>query len=159
MLGRELSRHYEDVRVINEGVSGDTAEDGVARLRESVLEKEPDLVLVSFGLNDMKNGRAVGAYAADMERIVEEIYGYGATAVLMTTTRLLKGTGMVARVSPEPFNEALRNIASRKAVFLIDVYKEFEGYNTARYLMDVAHPNGEGYRVLAGIIREGLVGE
>ena len=70
-----------------------------------------------------------------------------------------KGTGVLARMNPEPFNEAVARIALEKAVSLIDVYDGFKGYNTARYLMDVAHPNTEGYRVLADIIREGLIGK
>jgi acyl-CoA thioesterase-1 len=159
MLGRELSARYGGVRVVNAGVSGDTAADGLARLRRSVLDQGPDVVLVAFGLNDMKNGQPVQAFAADLRGIVDGISVHGAVPVLLTTTRLQKGTGMVARVDPGPFNEAIRLLAREQPISLIDVYKEFKGYATAKYLMDVAHPNAEGYRVLAGIIREGLVGQ
>lgn len=159
ILGRELSVKYGGIQVINAGRPGDTAADGLDRLQESVLNKTPDLVLISFGLNDMKNGRTVDVFASDLERIVEKIVESGAEPVLLTTTPLQNGTGLVVRLSPEPFNEAIRRIASRKAVPLIDVYEEFKGFNTARYLMDVAHPNAEGYRVLADIIGKRMVGE
>jgi acyl-CoA thioesterase-1 len=159
ILGRRLSMNYNDVQVVNAGVSGDTALDGLRRLRKSVLDKNPDLVLVSVGLNDMKNGRPVDAFARDLENIVDKIRQYGAEPVLLTTTRLQKGTSMVSRFRPEPYNDAVRRIASEKALPMIDIYKEFGGYNTARYLRDVAHPNLEGYRVLAKIIGKRLVGE
>lgn len=159
ILGRRLSRKYQDVQVVNAGVSGDTALDGLHRLRKSVLDKKPDLVLVSFGLNDMKNGRPVDAFAEDLEIIVDRILEYGAEPVLLTTTRLQKSTGMVSPFRPEPYNEAIRRIASEKAIPMIDIYEEVDGYNTVQYLRDVAHPNAEGYKVLAEIIGKALVGE
>jgi acyl-CoA thioesterase-1 len=159
ILGRDLSARYDGIRVINAGVSGDTAADGLARLGRDVLDRDPDMVLISFGLNDMKNGRSVDAFASDLESLVNGIAENGARPVLLTTTRLQRGTGVLARINPEPFNEAINRIASEKAVSLIDVYDGFRGYNTPKYLMDVAHPNTEGYRVLADIIREGLLGE
>jgi acyl-CoA thioesterase-1 len=158
-LGRDLAPMYNGIQVINAGVSGDTAADGLARLRKSVLDLKPDMVLIAFGLNDMKNGRSVDAFASDLAGIVDGVLSIGAEPVLLTTTRLQKGTGMAARVDPKPFNEAIRALVRDRAISLVDVNENFKGYNTSQYLLDVAHPNGEGYRVLADIIREGLIGK
>ena len=54
-LGRDLAGKYKDVHVINAGASGDTAADGLARIKNDVLDQNPDMVLIAFGLNDMKN--------------------------------------------------------------------------------------------------------
>jgi acyl-CoA thioesterase-1 len=159
MLERDLGARFGDVQVINAGVSGNTAANGLARLERDVLDRDPDLVLIAFGLNDMKNGEKMSAFASNMSAIVDGIMAEGVRLVLMTTTRLQKGASILGRVNPAPFNEAIRQIAEDRAVTLIDVHEKFKGYNTPEYLMDVAHPNQEGYRRLAEIIREGLIGE
>ena len=41
------------VKVINAGISGHTTTEGLARLDRDVLRHKPDLVTISFGLNDM----------------------------------------------------------------------------------------------------------
>lgn len=159
MLARDLNARFPDVQVINSGVSGNTAANGLARLERDVLEHNPDLVLIAFGLNDMKNGESAVTFASNLTAVVDGILSEGSRPVLMTTTRLQKGASILGRVNPAPFNDAIRQIAEDKDVYLIDVHEKFKGYNTPEYLMDVAHPNAEGYRVLADIILEGLVGK
>ena len=44
------------VTVINAGISGDSAEGGLARLSRDVLSFSPDLTIVSYGLNDVSQG-------------------------------------------------------------------------------------------------------
>jgi len=159
ILGRELTLRYPGVSVVNAGVSGDTAAQGLARLDRDVLSLQPDLVLISFGLNDMKNGEPVGRFITKLDSIIDRIKATGSNVILLTTTRLQKGAGMVARFSPDEYNEAIRKIAEDRGVLLIDVYREFKGLNTPEYLMDVAHPNSMGYKKISGIVLEGLVGE
>ena len=159
MLERDLSVRYAGVRIINEGVSGNTAGDGLKRIQKDVLVHDPDLVLIAFGLNDMKNGVSVSQFKGDLSSILLEISASGAQPVLFTTTRLQQGASMLARLNPAPFNDSIRTLAGDMDIPFIDVNKEFKGLNTSQYLMDAAHPNAEGYRKLADIIRKGLIGE
>jgi lysophospholipase L1-like esterase len=159
MLAMDLNARFPDVQIINSGVSGNTAANGLARLERDVLDRNPDLVLISFGLNEMKNGDPVATFASNLAAVVDGIFVEGSRPVLLTTTRLQQGAGFMGRVDPAPFNEAIRQLADDRAITLIDVHDKFKGYNTPEYLMDVAHPNADGYRVLADIIMEGLVGK
>jgi lysophospholipase L1-like esterase len=159
MLGRDLAAKYSGVRVINAGVSGNTAADGLARLQSDVLSNSPDLVLVSFGLNDMKNKLSHEQFRQDLSGVISGIRGSGAQVVLLTTTQLQRGASLVAKMTPEPFNAIIHQTARQEDLPLIDIYEEFHGFNSTKYLMDVAHPNLDGYRVLADIIRKGLIGE
>ena len=159
ILGRNLAGRYPGVRVINAGVSGDTAGDGLRRLQKDVLDHQPDLVIVAFGLNDMKNGVQLSQFQEDISSIVREVSGSGAQPVLLTTTKLQRGASMLARVNPAPYNDAIKMLAEARGIPLIDVNDKFKGMNTAQFLMDAAHPNAEGYRALADIIRKGLIGE
>ncbi len=54
ILGRRLVAGGQAVEVFNTGRTGDTALDGLSRLDGDVLSKDPDLVLLAFGLNDMR---------------------------------------------------------------------------------------------------------
>ncbi|MFN2268216.1 MAG: GDSL-type esterase/lipase family protein, partial [Desulfonatronovibrio sp.] len=51
-LEQTLRNEGNDVQVINGGMSGDTAHDGLRRL-EGFLKYRPDLVIVEFGANDI----------------------------------------------------------------------------------------------------------
>ena len=159
ILGRDLAGRYGGVSVLNAGISGHTAEDGLKRLRRDVLVHQPDLVLIAFGLNDMKNGVTLIRFEKDLSSIVREVSGSGAQPVLLTTTRLQRGASMLARVNPAPYNDVIKMLAEARGIPLIDVNELFKGLNTPEYLIDAAHPNREGYRALADIIRKGLIGE
>ncbi len=159
ILGRDLAGRYGGVSVLNAGISGHTAEDGLKRLRRDVLVHQPDLVLIAFGLNDMKKGVSLSRFDEDLAGIVGEVTASGAQSVLLTTTRLQRGANMLARVNPAPYNESIRTLALERGIPLIDVNDKFKGLNTPEYLIDAVHPNAEGYRALADIIRKGLIGE
>lgn len=159
ILGRDLAGRYSGVSVLNAGISGNTAGDGLERLRRDVLDHQPDLVLIAFGLNDMKNGVSLSRFKEDLSAILGEVAANGAQPVLLTTTRLQRGTSMLARLNPAPYNESIRTLAEERGIPLVDVNDEFKGLNTPEYLIDAAHLNREGYRALADIIRKGLIGE
>ncbi len=159
MLARDLGQRYPAVVVLNAGISGNTAGDGLSRLERDVLSRDPDLVLISFGLNDMKERVPVDRFHRNMVEIVRAVIAEGARPVLLTTTRLQRGTGTVTRMDPGLYNEAIRALAEEQGILLVDVFRGFKGLNTPRFLMDVAHPNTEGYSRLTEIIRKGLVGE
>lgn len=159
ILGRDLSGRFGGIRVLNAGISGNTAGDGLGRIKRDVLAHHPDLVIIAFGLNDMKNGVLVSRFEEDISNIIREVSGNGAQPVLLTTTRLQQGASILARLNPEPFNRSIRTLAEERDIPLINVNEKFKGLNTPDYLIDAAHPNMEGYRRIAEIIRKGLIGE
>jgi acyl-CoA thioesterase-1 len=159
ILGKELAVRYGQIEMINAGVSGDTAGEGLQRLQRDVMAREPDMVLIAFGLNDMKNGVSPAMFSSEINRIVAGVSEAGAQPVLLTTTRLQRGLTVLTRLDPEPYNDSIRTVAQERGIPIIDVYDEFKGLNTPKYLMDAAHPNWEGYKALAAIIRKGLIGE
>jgi acyl-CoA thioesterase-1 len=54
-LEGRLWKDGKKVRVINDGVAGDTTADGLSRL-DDLLSQKPDLVIVELGGNDMLHG-------------------------------------------------------------------------------------------------------
>ena len=58
------------VNIINSGISGDSAPVGLQRLERDILSYNPDLVVVSYGLNDSAGGAAnIGNYQKALEGI------------------------------------------------------------------------------------------
>lgn len=70
--------------VINSGRCGDTASGALSRLDEDVFRFAPDLVIVSFGMNDSV-GQDIGVFRSSMETIIDRVRGHGDAEVLLRT--------------------------------------------------------------------------
>ncbi|MCP5053177.1 MAG: arylesterase, partial [bacterium] len=68
--------------VINAGVPGDTTARALKRLQRDVLARSPDMVLITLGGNDLKNGVAKDIAFGNLKRIVESIQKQGARVII-----------------------------------------------------------------------------
>lgn len=84
LLGKKLLGVFPalSLTVINAGVGGTRAEQGLLRLEKDVLVHEPDLVIVCFGLNDGGEGRK--AYIPSLEGIFTRLQEAGIRVIFMT---------------------------------------------------------------------------
>lgn len=59
------------LNIINAGISGDSASDGLKRLERDVLRVSPDLCVVCFGLNDsFEHDEPVICYLTDRDHVL-----------------------------------------------------------------------------------------
>ncbi len=74
------------VNIINAGISGDNAENGAHRVDEDALAFHPDLLVVSYGLNDVVSGGVDGvkAYAENLRTIFEKAKKQGCDVIYLT---------------------------------------------------------------------------
>ena len=74
------------INIINAGIAGDNAKGGLKRLEQDVLQYKPDLVIVSFGLNDAGVGGLQGKdeYVKTIQEILLKIKESGAEAIYLT---------------------------------------------------------------------------
>lgn len=73
------------VAIINTGISGDNAPNGLQRLERDVLACRPDLVVVCFGLNDSGAGLdGLQRYSDAVRGILRRLRAGGIDAILMT---------------------------------------------------------------------------
>jgi len=125
--------------VINAGVSGDTTARALQRLERDVLSKSPDLVLITLGGNDLKNGVAKDRAFDNLRLIVDSIQDAGAQVIL---------GGIQFPVRDRGFGRAYQELADDTGVILIP--NIFAGIMGNRKLMsDPIHPNAAGYEVMA----------
>lgn len=102
-----LFRDYIPVNMINASIGGTTARGSLARLERQVLIHEPDLVIISFGLNDV-NG-SLEEYIASLEEIFSKCLFAGVDVIFMTPNML---NTRVADDTPEKYrNYAIKTAA------------------------------------------------
>ena len=74
-----------DISIINAGISGDKASGGLKRLERDVLKYSPDLVVVSYGLNDASNAEGeLDTYVDSLKEIFRKVKESGAELIFMT---------------------------------------------------------------------------
>lgn len=73
------------VNIINGGISGDNAPGGAARLERDVLRFHPDLVVVSYGLNDATAGpEGIDRYTRALSNIFGRLNDAGVECIFLT---------------------------------------------------------------------------
>lgn len=80
------------INVINAGISGDFAASGLNRLERDVLTYSPDLVVVSYGLNDSCQGGGAEAYGKTLGEIFKRISAAGAECIFLTQNYMCEKT-------------------------------------------------------------------
>ena len=125
--------------VINAGVPGDTTARALQRLERDVLSYSPDLVLVTLGGNDLKNGIAKDVAFENLVIIVKSIQEQGAQVII---------GGLHIPMRDRGFGKGYKELADETGATLIP--NIHEGIMGNRKLMsDPIHPNDAGYRIMA----------
>lgn len=120
-----LSTLYPEapVSIINAGINGGTAANGLERLERDVLCHNPDLVVVCFGLNDSNADEdGVKWYADNLSEIFAKIKANGAEIIFMTPNMM---NTKLSRVTEDEIAKNLSDIfANRQLNGLFDRYIE-----------------------------------
>jgi len=125
--------------VINAGAPGDTTASALTRLQRDVLSRSPDMVLITLGGNDLKNGVAKDVAFKNLKRIVKSIQGQGARVIIGGLRFPLRDRG---------FARGYKDLADQSGAVLIpDIFKDIIG--NRRLMSDPIHPNGNGYKIMA----------
>ncbi|MBV8850078.1 MAG: arylesterase [Methylobacteriaceae bacterium] len=147
-LEAALRAKGRDVSVVNAGVSGDTASDGLARLDWSV-PKSTDLVIVEFGANDMLRGLDPSIARRALDEIITRLKARG-VPVLLAGMRSVTNLGESYRAEFEGIYPAL---AKEHQVPLYPFFLEGIAQQPAFNLADGIHPNQAGVaKIVAGIL-------
>lgn len=153
----ELGRTRD--HVVNTGVSGRRVGDLAADLDWSVLHYRPHVVSLMLGLNDCVGGGSVEEFADVLEQIVSRLLDDGTTVILHTPNRVL-ATDPARRAALPPFVDAVREIAARRPVVLVDHHEAWrrvdESGELEYWISHGCHPNAFGHRMLARTLLEAL---
>lgn len=174
-----LVRHYLNnlypnagIEVINAGISGHKSTDMLARFERDVVEKKPDLVTISVGVNDVwhgffdnhskgdgPNGIPLVDYRKNVEQMVSQGEKAGAQIVILSATVIGENLTNAENRKAEAYNRALEDIAAKHHTIFVNYQKPFrsliQSYRRgtgARDLLlttDGVHMNALGNSVMA----------
>ena len=178
-----LARLYPSVQVnvINSGVSGASARDGLKTLSRDVLRFSPDLVIVSYGLNDSCGGlEKLNEYGDTLAEIFKQVTESGAEAILLTENAMCTSVsphlpeGICREVAQkfaemqktgviEAYFEKAKEVAARFGVAVCDLYSVWKamidsGVNVTEILSNkLNHPVREYHYYIAVKIFETMM--
>ncbi len=136
-MRKVLARFYPDLRVdiINAGVSGNKAPDMRERLQRDVIDRNPTVVTISCGINDVWHSFSFTPPAGvDLEtftRLMAEMVrrlkaSTRAEIYLLTPTLIYENLRSPENLKLEPYVQAVRNLARRERVHLVDLNDLFD---------------------------------
>lgn len=168
----QLINEFQDepVRLINSGIGANVLSprsraylhsgrpSALERVQEHVIDHHPDLVVISYGFNDMRCGTQVEQFHEDMQCLVDQVQtGTEALIVLLNTYFMTAykdygphwDKGSLERA--ELYNGTIRELAAENGLLFADV---FAAEGKAPWVIDPdgVHANDLGHRLIAHCI-------
>jgi acyl-CoA thioesterase I len=145
------SSHYDD--------SGKPS--AMERYDRHVIALKPDLVLISYGVNDARGGTPLHLFVADVRHMVQDIKEQTGAVIVIVNAHFMTDfvrykifdQGSIPTLMG--YNEALRRLAAECDVLYVDVFAA-EGMTPWLIDEDGVHPNNLGHRIIANRIFEVL---
>ena len=162
------------VNIINSGISGDGTENGKTRIDRDILPFSPDLVVVSYGLNDACKGlEKLEHYRQNLKEIFGKVSSGGAEVIFLTQNAMntkkschLKGDDALTETALMTANfqndgvmraymDAAKEVATECGVKVCDIYPMWEkliagGVDTTELLANkINHPIREIHYYMA----------
>ncbi|MEC8932297.1 MAG: SGNH/GDSL hydrolase family protein [Candidatus Latescibacterota bacterium] len=165
----------QPVRLINSGIganvistrspsyehSGKPA--GLERLEKHVFEHRPDLLIVSYGLNDARGGTPLAQFAEDLSILVGRVRDNCAPLIVLPGPYFMTDFSVGGQVWShadlrlfEKFNRQIASVADTLDCLFVDL---LAGYDRTPWLVhhDGVHANDLGHLVVAHRIFEKLL--
>lgn len=142
-----------NVKVINAGISGHSTDNGLKRLDNDVLRHKPDLVTISFGLNDMTR-LSEEQYGKNLETLVARCRDAKAAVVLCTPNSVIT-TGGRPIEKLKRYCDVIHSVGKSLSVPVCDQFAAGEAFRAKEawafrcLLSDEIHPNMDGHKMMA----------
>lgn len=162
------------INIINSGISGDGTENGKLRIDRDILSFFPDLVVVSYGLNDACGGlQKLDNYRKNLKEIFKKVSSGGAEVIFLTQNAMntkkschLKGDDALTKTAlmtanlqndgiMKAYMDAAKDEAKKSGVKVCDIYPMWEkmiagGIDTTELLANkINHPIREIHYYMA----------
>ncbi|MEZ5773350.1 MAG: arylesterase [Hyphomicrobiaceae bacterium] len=142
-LGRALKARGADVEIVNAGVSGDTASDGLARL-DWALPDDASAVIVELGGNDMLRGLDPEGTRRALDAILTELGRRGLPVILAG----MEASRNLGQAYVEAFGTIFPDLAEKHGALLYPFFLDGVALDPALNQPDGLHPNARGVAVI-----------
>jgi len=151
-LQKKLDDAGYSYRVVNQGISGDTTEEGVARI-DSATSLHPAIVVLELGGNDGLRGMPVADTRANLDKMIVAFKKAGAKVVLA-------GMTLPPNYGPDyvrQFQKIYTDLAAEHKLVLIPFLLSDIVTKDLRYLQrDGIHPTAQGAEIVSGTVLKAL---
>jgi acyl-CoA thioesterase-1 len=147
-LERALKARGQEVKVVNAGVSGDTAAAGLARL-DWAMPDDASAVIVELGANDALQGLDPAATKVTLEKIITELKARGLPILLAG----MEAPRNMGKDYVDQFRALYADLATSYDLILYPFFLDGVALDDKYTLGDGLHPNAEGVaRIVDGIM-------
>ena len=138
-LEAALKARGQNVRVVNAGVSGDTASAALKRL-DWALPDDASAVIVELGANDALQGLPPDKTEEALAKIIERLQAKGLTVLLAG----MEAPRNMGAAYVEAFGAIYPELAAQYDVLLYPFFLDGAALNDGLMQKDGIHPNGKG---------------
>jgi acyl-CoA thioesterase-1 len=170
LIDHYLQTLYPDhkIEIVNAGISGHKSTDMLARFQRDVLDKKPDLVTISVGINDVWHGFTpehpagygpnrvpLEDYRRNVETMLQAAQKAGVKVVMFTTTIFEDQPESIRNGRIAGYNDTLRSLAHQYGAHVADQNTAFmeawakNGPNGPRLTSDQVHMAPPGDELMA----------
>jgi lysophospholipase L1-like esterase len=169
----------QNIEVINAGISGHKATDMQERFQRDVIDKKPDLVTISVGVNDVwhgfydnhplgdgPRGVPVPLYTEKVQAMIDASKAIGAKVVLLTPTLIHERLDSAENQKLAGHIAAMKELAKKNGCTFVDLnaafrraiasYQKEAGVGTLLLTTDGVHMNVAGNRMMAWTAIRGM---
>ena len=134
---------YPDVEVINAGLSGETS-NGLLNRIDWVLQRKPDVTILTIGANDAMRGLNVADTEANIRQAITTLREAGSD-VILSGMQIYDNLG---REYVDAYREIYPRIAEEMDVPLIPFFLDGVAADPKLNQQDGIHPTAEGYTII-----------
>ena len=110
-----------EITVRNLGRGGKTMIHAMQTVTTQAFENQPDIVMVSFGINDATMALGLSTYARALQEVIDTVRSKGAEIMLLGPTMTVSDPPEENMASTRPYSAAMREIAEESSVFFCDL--------------------------------------
>ena len=161
-----LQSKTEQYELIGAGVSGNKVYDLYLRMEEDVLAKDPDIVVIYIGVNDVWHKRTSGTgtdpdkFEKFYQAIINKLKAKKINVILCTPAVIGEKTDFSNQLDGDlnEYSRIIRNIAGKNSLPVVDLRKSFLDYNLKNntdnrdktvLTTDGVHLNAKGNQLVA----------
>ena len=126
------------------GISGHKSNQMLARLDRDVIKKNPQIMTLSCGVNDVwhgKRGVSLEDYKKNITQIVDKAKGAGIKVYILTSTMITENPEHANNKKLAAYNDFLRTLAKEKSCTLVDLNADMQKQIAA---VKAKHPKIKG---------------
>lgn len=148
------------ITAVNGATGGDSTVQGLARLQAKVLDQQPDLVLIGFGMNDHNQGGVpIPQFEANLKELIARIRSANGAEVILFSAFPPNPRWKFGSHRMEQYATATERVARETACAFADVFTNWQALSARKKPEDllgnnINHPNDFGHWVYFRVLSE-----